>query len=69
MLLREAIDLAFNHAIIIRQYGSLQYQLSYREDGKATGESRLCDSLEEAMELIPQMRKERDEEQSGDVRF
>ena len=65
MVVCEAINILSKYRIGLRHYGSLQWQLFYREDG-TNQHSRLVDSLEEAVSLAPIMRHERDEEQSGD---
>lgn len=68
MLLREAIDTAILHRMTIRRYGSLQYQVGYRED-MTLEHSSLCDTLEEAAELIISKRLERDEQEQGDKKW
>lgn len=66
--IREAINIAFKNNMKIDRYGSLQYQVMCRED-LTVEHSRLVDSLEEAVEIMPEMRRERNEEyeqQQGD---
>lgn len=64
MLLREAIDTAILHHMVVRPYGQ-QWQVAHRED-KQLKDARLTDTLEEAVELMPIMCRERAEKLSGD---
>lgn len=69
--IREAINIAYENGMKIELYGSLQYRVSHRED-ESLVHSRLVDSLQEAIDIIPDMRQERRELaalQSGDVVF
>lgn len=66
MLLREAIDAAILHHMVVRPYGN-QWQVAFRYD--KTIEPRITDTLEEAVDLMPVMRKEREEKQAGDKSF
>lgn len=68
MLLRDAIDLGIKYRMIVRRYGSLQWQVGFRED-ITLEHSSLCDTLEEAAELIVSKRLEREEQEQGDKRW
>lgn len=68
MLLRDAIDLGIKYRMTIRRYGSLQWQVGFRED-TTLEHSSLCDTLEEAAELIVSKRLEREEQEQGDKRW
>lgn len=62
----EALASMAQYNIGLRRYGSLQYQLFYRED-KNNVHSRLIDELEDCVEVAHDMRTVRNREQSGDV--
>lgn len=68
MLLRDAIDLGIKYRMIVRRYGSLQWQVGFRED-ITLEHSSLCDTLEEASELIISKRLEREEQEQGDKKW
>lgn len=68
MTVREALESLAQFNIGLRAYGSLQYQLFYRED-KHLRETRLIDNLEECVDVARDMRMERNEQQAGDTSF
>lgn len=64
--LHEAIQRCGVYNVGFRVYGSLQYQVFYRED-RNHQESRLVDwDLDDVVLTASRMRKERNELQSGD---
>lgn len=69
MTVREAIIDLEQYRIGVRMYGSLQYQLFYREDSMSMGTSRLIDTLDECIDVAIDMRAQRDIEQAGDNSF
>lgn len=68
MTVIEAITALDQFNIGLRRWGSLQYQLFYRED-TTFKEARTIDELEECVEVARQMRMERNEKQAGDNTF
>lgn len=64
----EALASLAQFNIGLRRYGSLQYQLFYREDDTFQY-ARLIDELEECVDVARDMRIERNEQQAGDISF
>lgn len=64
----EALASLAQFNIGLRRYGSLQYQLFYREDNDFR-HARLIDELEECIDVARDMRMERNEQQAGDISF
>jgi hypothetical protein len=61
MTLREVMIVAQENEMVIRTYGSLQYQVNYREDDniRVYEYVRMCDGLDEVAQLCVEMRTER----------
>lgn len=68
MTVHEALVSLAQFNIGLRRFGSLQYQLFYREDNTFI-EAHLIDELEECVDVARDMRMSRNAHQSGDTTF
>jgi len=68
MTLRQAQDVASSRDMVISNYGD-EYVVRYREDGVSPLSARVTHDLDEAAQMAIEMRKERSQEQAGDIVF